>query len=108
MIRNPERLAGPLLAMKRRLGFLGSDRGGMLVTLEGTDHDGRLKADRLASGRRQRARALHSGDRRRCCWPSACSTARLQTRGAMPCVGLFTLDEFLAEVADLDIATGTA
>ena len=32
----------------------------------------------------------------------------LQTRGAMPCVGLFTLDEFLAEVGDLDITAGTA
>ena len=32
----------------------------------------------------------------------------LQTRGAMPCVGLFTLDDFLAEVADLDIEAGVA
>jgi len=32
----------------------------------------------------------------------------LTTRGAMPCLGLFSLDEFLAEIADLDIAVGTA
>jgi hypothetical protein len=31
----------------------------------------------------------------------------LQTRGAMPCVGLFTLDQFLTEVGDLDITAGT-
>ena len=29
-------------------------------------------------------------------------------RGAMPCVGLVTLDAFLGEVRDLDITTGTA
>ena len=29
-------------------------------------------------------------------------------RGAMPCVGLFTLEAFLAEVADLDITVGSA
>ena len=32
----------------------------------------------------------------------------LQARGGMPCVGLFTLDELLAEMADLDITTGSA
>jgi hypothetical protein len=30
----------------------------------------------------------------------------LDQRGAMPCLGLFTLADFLAEVADLDIAAG--
>ena len=30
----------------------------------------------------------------------------LRIRGATPCVGLFTLDGFLAEIADLDIAAG--
>ena len=32
----------------------------------------------------------------------------LQTRGAMPCVGLFTLDQFITELGDLDIAAGIA
>ena len=32
----------------------------------------------------------------------------LTTRGAMPCLGLFTLEEFLAEVADLDIEARAA
>ena len=43
LVRNPERLAAPLLAIKRALGALGSDRGGMLVTLEGRGHDGERK-----------------------------------------------------------------
>ncbi len=32
----------------------------------------------------------------------------LTMRGAVPCVGLFTLDEFLAEIADLDIVAAAA
>ena len=92
--------------MKRNLGFLGSDRGGMTVTLEGLDGDGKSKRFILASGRRPRAWALRSGDRLGAAG-QAPARRHLQARGAMPCVGLFTLDEFLAEVGDLDIATGT-
>jgi hypothetical protein len=45
--------------------------------------------------------------------PSVLLTKRLlagtlPTRGAMPCVGLLTLDDFLIETADLDIRAGTA
>jgi hypothetical protein len=32
----------------------------------------------------------------------------LPARGAMPCVGLFTLADFMAEVADLDITASLA
>ena len=32
----------------------------------------------------------------------------LTMRGEMPCLGLFTLGEFLSEVADLDISAGIA
>jgi hypothetical protein len=107
LLASPERLAAPLLTAKRRLGFLGSDRGGMLVALEGLDRDGKptsiawslvagsghgpyvpvtpavLLAKRLARG-------------------------ALQARGAMPCLGLFTLADFLAEVGDLDMHASTA
>jgi hypothetical protein len=31
---------------------------------------------------------------------------RLAARGAVPCVGLMTLDDVLAELADLDVTTG--
>jgi hypothetical protein len=106
MIRHPEKLAGPLVAMKRRLGFLGSDRGGMLVTMEGTGHDGRPKridwhlVARYGHGPYIPATA--SVVLAKCLLDGS-----LQTRGAMPCVGLFTLDQFLAEIGDLDIAAGT-
>ena len=107
MIRNPEKLAGPLVAMKRRLGFLGSDRGGMLVTMEGTDHDGRLKridwhmVARSGHGPYIPAIAAVVLTRR-------LLDGTLQARGAMPCVGLFTLGQFLTEIGDLDIVAGTA
>ncbi|MFM9942267.1 MAG: saccharopine dehydrogenase family protein [Hyphomicrobiaceae bacterium] len=96
------RYAGGLLSIKRRLGWLGSDRGLMFVTLEGLDRDG--QATRLswnliafeghgpfipATPAVILARALAAG--------------HLQRRGAMPCVGLMTLADFNREVADLDI-----
>jgi hypothetical protein len=107
VLRRPERLARPLLAAKRMLGFLGSDRGGMLVTMRGTDAAGRVKRIDwqlvAGSGHGPFIPAI----------PSVLVAKRLldgtlQARGAMPCVGLFTLDEFLVEVADLDITAGSA
>jgi Saccharopine dehydrogenase NADP binding domain len=107
LVRNPERLAGPLLSLKRRLGVLGSNRGGLLVTLEGADHAGaRKRLDwHLVAGSGHGpfvpatpavliARRLLDGT--------------LAARGAMPCLGLFMLDDVLAELADLDIAVGAA
>ena len=106
MIRHPEKLAGPLVAMKRRFGFLGSDRGGMLVTLQGTGFDGRPKRiDWHLVARNGHGPYI----------PATASVVlakrlldgTLRERGAMPCVGLFMLDQFLTEVGDLDIAAGT-
>ena len=79
----------------------------MTVTLEGWTGDGESKRVdwHLVAG--HRARALRSR-RRLGDAGQAPAGGTLQTRGAMPCVGLFTLDEFLAEVADLDITTGIA
>jgi Saccharopine dehydrogenase NADP binding domain len=107
LIRNPERLAAPLLDLKRRLAFLGSDRGGMAVTMEGRDADGRPQ--RLtwyliaAGGHGPYIPAT----------PSVLLAKRLLAgtigvRGAMPCVGLLTQDDLLAEIADLDIVAGLA
>ena len=102
LLRKPGRLAVPLLALKHRLGFLGTDRGGMFVSLEGADAAGQPKridwhleamnghgpyiptiaavilARRLARGEEDRT-------------------------GATACVGFVTLDEVLNEVVDLDI-----
>jgi hypothetical protein len=107
LIRNPSRLAAPLLGLKRRLGFLGSDRGGMAVTMNGGGPDGRPK--RLTW-------SLVAGSSHGPYIPATPSVllakrliaGALAARGAMPCMGLFTLSEFLAEIADLDIAAGTA
>lgn len=106
MIRHAEKLAGPLVAMKRALGFLGSDRGGMLVTMEGTSRDGRRK-------RIDWHLVARSGHGPFIPAVAAVVLAKrlldgsLRTRGAMPCVGLFTLGQFLTEIGDLDIAAGT-
>ena len=102
LLRQPERLAGPLLRLKQKLSFLGSNRGAMFVTAAGVDQNGRaltvtweliaarghgpfipatpavILAKRLASG-------------------------SLAQRGAVPCLGFVTLADFTAEVADLDI-----
>jgi predicted dinucleotide-binding enzyme len=107
LVREPQRLAAPLLAMKEKLGFLGSDRGGMLVRLEGLDHAGQ---------RRRINWHLVAGSGHGPYIPASASVllakrlldGSLATRGAMPCVGLFTLKDFLAEIADLDIDTGVA
>jgi len=106
LVPRPERLAGPLLGLKRRLSFLGSDRGGMVVTLEGREAGG---------GFRRIVWHLVAGSGHGPYIPPTPAVilakrlldGTLTARGAMPCVGLFTLDEFLAEIADLDIAAGT-
>jgi NAD(P)-dependent dehydrogenase (short-subunit alcohol dehydrogenase family) len=107
LLRNPEKLAVPLLAAKRKLRILGTDRGGMLVTMEGVGHDGqRKRIDWHIVARNGHGPYI----------PATASVllakrlldGTLHARGAMPCVGLFTLDDFLAEIGDLDMTVGTA
>jgi hypothetical protein len=106
VLRNPARLAAPLLGLKRRLAFLGSDRGGMVVTLTGRGAD---------AYRRRITWHLTAGSGHGPYIPAIPSVllakrllaGTLDTRGAMPCVGLFTLEDFLAETADLDLTPGT-
>lgn len=107
LVRNVGGLAGPLLAMKHKARFLGSDRGGMLVTMQGTGHEGNFKRVdwHLVAGSGHGPYIPAT--------PSVVLAKRLldgslQQRGATPCVGLFKLDDFLGEIADLDIATGAA
>jgi hypothetical protein len=107
VVRNPAALARPLLAVKRASHFLGTETGGMAVTLEGSDERGAPKRVvwYLVAGRSHGpyipaipsvvlAKRLLDG--------------RLTARGAMPCAGLFTLAEFMQEVADLDIKASLA
>jgi len=107
LIRNPMPLARPLLAVKRASHRLGSETGGMVVTLEGSDERGEPK--RIVW-------YLIAGQSHGPYIPAIPSVmlvkrlldGRLTVRGALPCAGLFTLSEFLQEVRDLDISASLA
>lgn len=99
-------LAPHLLAIKRRFHWLGSDRGGMRVTLRGLGVDAKpLVISWLLVARRNHgpyvpaltavalARRLASGVETR--------------RGAWPCHGVVRLDDILAEAQGLDITCTT-
>jgi hypothetical protein len=105
LLRKPERLAYPLLAMKRAFGFLGSDVSGMAVTLIGQGRDGRA--------RRIDWRLTARGG----CGPNVPAApavllakqllaGKLAARGATPCVGLLTLADLLDAFASFDITAG--
>ena len=106
-VRDTARLARPLLAVKRRLSFLGSDRGGMTVTLAGDGRDGRQLQRRwhlaACSGHGPYVPAIASVILAR-----ALARGDPPFIGARPCVQLFPLGAFEAELADLDIRTGIA
>ena len=99
--------AAGLLAAKRALRFLGSDRGGMFVLLRGRNGEGAAKelAWHLI------ARSGHGP------YVPAIASVILAKRlaagggppsGARPCFALFTPADFEAEVADLDITCQAA
>lgn len=102
LLPRPERLARLLMWLKGKLWFLGGDTGGMIVRLEGEGRDG---------GRLVRTISLIARDNQGPYVPvvAAVLVARklvrgeMAARGAMPCVGMITLAEFAAEVADLAI-----
>ncbi|MDO9381321.1 MAG: saccharopine dehydrogenase NADP-binding domain-containing protein [Hyphomicrobiaceae bacterium] len=100
-------LTRPLMRLKEALAFLGTDRGGMLMTLAGTSLDGKpLRLNWSLA-------ATHGHGPYIPTIASIILTKRLVRAGtplptgAMPCFGLFTLDEFLAEVSDLQITSAT-
>lgn len=102
IVRSLEPLAPHLLALKQRLSWLGSDRGGMVVTMRGVGHDGKPKALtwRLVA---QQGHGPYV--------PALASVAlarRLATgveiqRGATACFGVVSLADILAEASGLDI-----
>jgi Saccharopine dehydrogenase NADP binding domain len=102
-VRDLAPLAAVLLAAKRRLRFLGSDRGGMFVRLAGRDASGAKRTVTwhliARSGHGPYVPAIASVLLAR----SLCAGAGPEP-GARPCFGLFALPAFEAEVADLDIA----
>ena len=102
LLRHGERLAAPLLALKRRRGRLGTDRGVMFVELSARNQAGRSRtvAWQLIAekGHGPYIPAI----------PAVILAKRLvagsiHRRGALACVGLFDLDAFNSEVADLSI-----
>lgn len=103
LIRNAAVLASALLAIKHRLAWLGSDKGGMFVCVEGRNAQG---------ARLHRTAHVVAGNDQGPYIPALPSVilARklaqdaLSARGAMPCVGLFSLADFEREIGDLDIA----
>jgi hypothetical protein len=107
LVGDAARLARPLLAGKRRLSFLGSDRGGMLVAVEGTGRDGQPL-------RRQWHLVAGSGHGPYVPTLAATILAKRLARGttnlvgAMPCLDLLTPADVATEAADLDIRTGVA
>jgi saccharopine dehydrogenase-like NADP-dependent oxidoreductase len=96
------KLAPALLAAKRWLRRFGTDTGGMFVEATGTDHDGKplTRTWQVIARRGDGPYIPHV--------PATVLTRRLldgteTRRGAMACVGLMTIDQFMAEVADLSI-----
>jgi len=102
VVRDPAALAKPLLAAKRRLRMLGSDRGGMFVDLRGSDEAGQHK---------ELSWHLIAGSEHGPYVPAIAAVILARhlvespelSHGAQPCFGLITLSQFEAEVADLDI-----
>ena len=101
-IRDLAAWAGPLLAAKHALSFLGTNRGGMFVAMAGTGTSGaplRLNWS-LAAGQGHgpyvpaTASVILAGK---------LAGSEPVRAGAMPCFGLFTLSEFASSVADLDM-----
>jgi hypothetical protein len=92
-----------LLRLKHALGALGSDVGGMAVTLDGKDGDGapQCLAWHLIA---RRGHGPYIPTIAALIVAKGLMAGALRQRGAMPCLGLFTLADFLGEVADLDIA----
>jgi len=106
LVRRLDRWAAPLLAVKTALSFLGSDTGGMFVTAIGTDHDGTPKQATW--------HLIAKGDHGPYV-PTIASVIlarKLATEptlkpGARPCFEEFKLEEFEAEISDLEIALST-
>jgi len=102
---NLKAMAGPMLKISNIFDPLGSDIGGMFVDLKGLDLDGRPKIVRWAI-------VAASGDGPQIpCVPAILLAKRLHEKspgiaaGAFACVGLISLEDYLAELEQFDIRT---
>jgi hypothetical protein len=102
LVSDWSRHAPAFTKISRWLATMGSDRGAMKVTLRGEDPDGKaLVLDWNLT-------ALDNHGPEIPCTPSIVITKKLLRdelpgRGAIPCMGLFTLDELMAEMAGFSI-----
>ena len=102
VVRQPERLTRALLALKRRLSWLGSDRGGMRIVLSGITPDNR---DATLTW------TLVAGSGHGPFVPTLASVALCKAllsgefllRGALPCFALLPLADFEKAASGLDI-----
>lgn len=103
LVRDWSRHAPAFTRISRQLARMGSDRGAMKVTLRGEDRHGKaLVLDWNLT-------ALDNHGPEIPCTPSIVITKKLlhdelPDRGAVPCMGLFTLDELMAEMAGFSVS----
>lgn len=102
LLRHPDRLAKPLLRLKRLTKPFGGDRGGMRVEVVGQNaNDKRVKCTWVLVAAQRQGPYL----------PTVASTiltrllaeGQMSLTGAMPCFGLFSYQDFCDEIKDLAI-----
>lgn len=104
LMRSLEPLAKPLRSIADYLAPLGGDRGGMVVEAQGEGKDGLARVARWSLVAERNAGPSV---------PVAAAAAvlrglveeRIVQRGALPCVGLVTLDQIMAELVGLPVMT---
>jgi len=107
ILRDMRGFAGPLNRLSRLMEPIVSDKGGMFVTLAGEGVDGRpLSLTWNLIAQRNHGPYIPCG--------AAIALARKIAsgaslpKGAMPCMGLLTVEEFLEPLPDLDISEKVA
>ncbi len=102
ILKRPERLTNPLLAAKRWFGFLGTDIGGMFVTMHGIDQFGAPKSVHWHLIARQ-GHGPYIPTTPAVILAKKLARNAVSQAGASACVGLVSLTEIEQELADLDI-----
>ena len=102
LLQRPERLTSPLLKAKRWFGFLGTDVGGMFVTLHGIDRSGAPKSIHWHLNARQ-GHGPYIPTTPAVVLAKKLARNAVNQTGACACIGLVTLNEIEQELADLDI-----
>ena len=102
ILKRPERLTKPLLIAKKWFGFLGTDIGGMFVTMHGIDQFGAPKSVHWHLIARQ-GHGPYIPTAPAVILAKKLARNAVSQTGACACVGLVSLTEIEQELADLDI-----